>query len=432
MAKDNNSISESTNFKTSRRELFKKTAIIAAAASVPPIVAQAADTKSIAQNSVTSAPPTAPAPAPIPANVPLPDGKKDLIILGDRPLVAETPVHLLDPDITPLEHFFIRNNGTPPELTGVTDDNWKITIDGEVETPLTLSIADLKRDFEVVKRRIVIECAGNGRSFFSPLPTGNQWTFGGVGCAEFTGVRLIDVLNKAKVKPSAIYTGHYGADSHLSGDPEKKAISRGVPIAKAMDENNLIVWEMNGKPLPPMNGFPLRLIIPGWPSSVSEKWLTRIWIRDKIHDGEKMGGKSYRMPAYPVSPGTEVPDEDMVIITSLPVKSLITFPQTGTKIPKGQKIKIRGHAWSSEIDVAKVDVSIDFGQTWAQAKLEPAPNKYSWQRFSAEFSPKSAGYYEVWARATDKNGNAQPPNTPGWNPHGYLNNMQHRIAVFVL
>ena len=415
---------------TSRRDLFKNTAILAAAATVPNVVVAAADPAP--QNAAAAPATAAPTNATAPVNVALPDGKKDLIVLGDRPMVAETPVHLLDPDVTPLEHFFIRNNGTPPELENVSDDSWKITIDGEVETPLTLSIADLKRDFQVVKRRLVIECAGNGRKFYNPPASGSQWTFGGVGCAEFTGVRLKDVLNKAKVKPSAVYTGHYGADSHLSGNPEKTAISRGVPIAKAMDENNLIVWEMNGEPLPMMNGFPLRLIVPGWPGSVSEKWLTRIWVRDKIHDGEKMGGKSYRMPAYPVAPGVELPDEDMVIITSLPVKSLITFPQTGTKIPRGEKIKIRGHAWSSEIDVDKVDVSIDFGQTWIAAKLDPLPNKYAWQRFSAEIMPPIAGYYEVWARATDKSGNSQPPVTPGWNSHGYVNNMQHRIAVFVL
>lgn len=414
---------------SSRRDLLKGSAI--AAAAISPIGAGA-----IAQNAKDAAkvppPSTATAPeAPKPPPV-LPDGKKDLVMLGDRPINIETPPHLLDDDVTPFEHFFVRNNGIPPELADIKIENWRLKIDGEVNTPLELSIEDLKKNFETVTVRLVIECAGNGRKFFAPTPSGNQWTFGGVGFADFTGVRLKDVLNKAGIKPSAVYTGHYGADSHLSGDPEKKAISRGVPIEKAMDENNIIAWDMNGKPLPLLHGFPLRLVIAGYPASVSEKWLNRIWIRDVVHDGEKMKG-SYRVPKFPVAPGTEVKDDaDTDIIAEMKVKSLITFPKTGTQIPKGQAIKIRGQAWSGQTAIEKVELSIDFGQTWQMAKLMPSKNAYAPQRFNAEIMPKISGYYEVWARATDNKGNVQPPVVPGWNPHGYFNNMQHRIAVFVL
>ncbi len=356
--------------------------------------------------------------------------KDGLILLNDRPLNAETPAHLLDDDVTPYKHFFVRNNGGVPDTALNMDaEGWTLTIDGEVDTPLKLTLADLKEKFEVVTMRLVIECAGNGRAYFNPGASGNQWTMGAVGCADWTGVRLSDVLKAAGVKPSAVYTGNYGNDPHLSGDPEKDAISRGVPIEKAMAEGGMIAWEMNGEPIPAVHGFPLRVINPGYPGSTSQKYLTRIWVRDQVHDGAKMTGYSYRLPGYPVAPGTEVPEEDMVIMTVMPVKSLITFPETGTETPAGQASEVRGHAWAGSGDVAAVDVSIDFGQTWMPAKLDPAKNKFAWQRFRAEVTFPETGYYEVWARATDMNGVAQPPVVPGWNPRGYGNNMQHRIAM---
>ncbi|PVA11054.1 molybdopterin containing oxidoreductase [Pelagivirga sediminicola] len=357
-------------------------------------------------------------------------GKDGLILMNDRPLNAETPAHLLDADVTPYEHFFIRNNGLVPDTALDMDaEGWTLTIDGEVDKPLELSIADLKEQFEVVTNRLVVECGGNGRAFFTPGASGNQWTTGAVGCADWTGVRLSDVLNAAGVKDSAVYTAHYGNDPHLSGDPEKDAISRGAPIEKALAEGGMIAWEMNGEPIPAVHGFPLRVIIPGYPGSASQKYLNRIWVRDQVHDGAKMTGYSYRLPAYPVAPGTEVPEEDMVIMTEMPVKSLITFPKSGTETPAGQAAEVRGHAWAGSGDIEAVDVSIDFGQTWISATLEPAKNKFAWQRFRADVTLPEAGYYEVWARATDMNGIAQPPVVPGWNPRGYGNNMQHRIAL---
>jgi DMSO/TMAO reductase YedYZ molybdopterin-dependent catalytic subunit len=238
------------------------------------------------------------------------------------------------------------------------------------------------------------------------------------------------VLEKAGVKSSAVYTGHYGNDVDISGDTEKVVISRGVPIEKAMEPEALIVWAMNGEDIPALHGFPLRLVIPGYPGSVSQKYLTRIWVRDKEHDGPKMGGYSYRMPKYPVAPGTEVPEEDMEVLTVMPVKSIITAPATGGEVSAGQAVEVRGHAWAGNGDVKAMHVSLDFGQTWQEASLDPAPNKYAWQRWRTTVTPPEQGYYEVWARATDMDGVSQPPVTPGWNPRGYGNNMIHRIALF--
>ncbi|WP_366657135.1 sulfite oxidase [Fodinicurvata sp. EGI_FJ10296] len=354
-----------------------------------------------------------------------------LTLLNERPLNAETPPHLLDDAITPNDRMFIRSNGLIPD--NQSDDvveNWRLIIDGEVDNPLELSIADLQNDFDVHTVALHVECGGNGRAFFNPGASGNQWTFGAVGCPEWTGVRLRDVLERAGVRDSAVYTGHYGNDPHISGDTERDAISRGVPIEKAMDPTVMIVWAMNGGDMPQPNGHPLRLVVPGWPGSCSQKFLTRIQVRDQVHDGEKMGGYSYRMPAYPVAPGTEVPESDMEIMEAMPVKSIITFPETGTETAAGEATEIRGHAWVGDAEVSALDVSIDFGQSWQAAELDDPVNPGAWQNWRTTVTLPEAGYYEVWARATDSNGRMQPPVIPGWNPRGYGNNMSHRIAIF--
>ena len=354
-------------------------------------------------------------------------GKDGLTVLNDRPLNAETPAYLLNDAVTPTARHFIRNNGVPPENANAED--WTLAIDGLVEKPLKLSIADLQKQFEVVELALQIECGGNGRSAFDPPARGNQWTYGAVGCAKWRGVRLADVLKAAGVKPNAIYTANEGADGHLSGDPEKMPISRGVPIEKALDPNNLIAFVQNGTDMHPMNGAPLRLVIPGWPGSCSQKWLNRIWLRDVVHDGAKMTGTSYRVPNRPVAPGEKVDKKDFVIIQSMPVKSLITRPRSGLKTAS-RTIEVGGHAWAGDREVKGMHVSIDFGATWQKANLEDPMNAFAWQQWQAEIAFPQAGYYEVWARATDDEGVMQP-HAVAWNPKGYLNNAMHRIAVTV-
>lgn len=355
-------------------------------------------------------------------------GKEGLIIMNDRPINLETPPHLLDPDVIPTEHFFVRNNGLVPEATE-DPDAWTLTIDGEVENELQITLAELKSDFEQVTMQAVIECAGNGRAAFQPSPSGNQWSLGAVGNGEFTGVRLRDVLQRAGLRDSAVYTGHYGADPHLTMEEGRPAISRGVPIEKAMDENTLLIWGMNGGDLPLAHGYPLRVLVPGWVGSASQKWLTRIWIRDQEHDGPGMTGLSYRLPAYPVEPGAEVPHEDMEVMKSLRIKSLITRPESNEEVPADQPLRVRGHAWSGESDPERVEISRDYGVTWEEADFTPGPNKYAWGTFEADVELPEAGYYEIWARATDSDGKSQPMVVPGWNPRGYGNNSSHRIAV---
>jgi len=313
---------------------------------------------------------------------------RQMVVLNSKPWNMEAQAHLLDDKITPSKYMFIRNNGLIPENIDVT--NWTLTIDGEsVKTKKTYSLAELKSKFKQYSYQLTLECGGNGRSEFDPPAKGNQ-------C------------------------------------PEKEPISRGAPMAKALQDETLLAFQMNGEDIPLAHGYPLRLVAGGWPASVSGKWINRISIRNKVHDGTKMTGTAYRVPCKPVAPGEKVKDEDMCIIESMPVKSLITYPKTGAKITSNKKLNIRGHAWAGELEVSKTEYSIDFGATWKSCSLEKPTNRLAWQHFSTSISFPEKGYYEVWVRATDAQNKAQPMLLPGWNPKGYLNNACHRIAIKVV
>jgi len=353
---------------------------------------------------------------------------KDMVVLNDKPWNIEAQAHLLDDKITPNKSIFIRNNGLIPEDIDV--DNWTLTIDGEsVIQEKTYSLSELKSKFKQYTYQLTLECGGNGRSEFDPPAKGNQWTIGAVYCASWTGVRLRDVLEDVGIKEDAVYFGYHAADVHLSRDPNKEPISRGAPMSKALQDETILAFKMNGEDIPIAHGYPLRVIAGGWPASVSGKWLQRLSIRNIVHDGTKMTGTAYRVPCKPVAPGEIVADEDMCIIESMPVKSLITYPKSGATLSLGKKLNIRGHAWAGEQEVSKMEYSIDFGATWKVCTIEKPANRLAWQHFSAKISFPQEGYYEVWARATDSNGVSQPMLLPGWNPKGYLNNACHRIAV---
>jgi len=363
----------------------------------------------------------------------LPDKHPEMKVLNDRPINAETPAYLLDESLTSGDRFFVRNNGIPPEKASIDTSKWTLSIEGEsVVQSKTFTLNELKSRFKNYTYQLTLECGGNGRKEFNPTAKGNQWSTGAVGCAAWTGVRLKDVLADVGIKSNAVYIGYYGKDTHLTGDPNKTPISRGVPIKKAMEEESLIAWAMNGELLPYLNGYPLRLVFGGYPASCSGKWLNKIVVRNKVHDGAKMGAPSYRVPCKPVAPGTKVPNEEMCIIESMPVKSLITYPKTGATIQLAQELPIRGHAWAGDLEVKTMHYSIDFGATWQTCELTQPANRLAWQHFSAKIKFPFKGYYEVWAKATDSNGLAQPMILPGWNPKGYLNNACHRIAVKVV
>ena len=353
-----------------------------------------------------------------------------MTILNDRPWNIESKAHLLNDKVTPNQYMFIRNNGIIPDSIDV--DSWKLTVDGESAlSSKEYTLADLKNNFKRYTYQLTLECGGNGRKEFNPPAKGNQWDVGAVHCSNWTGIRLKDLLEDVGVASNAVYVAYYAADLHLSRNPEKEPISRGMPMSKALEEETLIAFQLNGEDIPLAHGYPLRLIAGGWPASVSGKWLNRIRLRDVVHDGAKMTGQSYRVPNRPVAPGEAVADQDMVIIESMPVKSLITAPKSGAVLKKERFLTIQGHAWAGDLKVKKMEYSIDFGSTWQTCKLTEPVNRLAWQHFEATVEFPENGYYEIWARATDSNGKSQPMVIPGWNPKGYLNNACHRIAIKV-
>ncbi len=225
---------------------------------------------------------------------------KGMEVLNDRPWNIEAKAHLLDDKITPNKFMFIRNNGLIPE--NIESKTWTLTIDGEsVKQQKTYTLADLKSKFTEYTYQLTLECGGNGRSEFDPPAKGNQWTVGAVSCAQWTGVRLRDILEDTGIKDNAVYIGYHAADTHLSGDQKKEPISRGVPMVKALQDETLLAYKMNGEDIPLAHGYPLRLVAGGWPASVSGKWVNRISIRNKIHDGTKMTGTAYRIPCESIA-----------------------------------------------------------------------------------------------------------------------------------
>ncbi len=360
------------------------------------------------------------------------DGKAALIIQGERPLVAETPETMLDDAVTPTDKFFIRNNGQIPAPFAGDPKTWRFKIDGEVNTPLDLSVGDLEARFPLVTLALQMECGGNGRASFSPETRGNQWGNGAIGNAAWTGVRLRDVLAAAGPKETARFTGQFGADPHLSGATDRAAISRGMPIGKAMDEDTLICTRLNGAPIPNIHGAPLRLIVPGWPGSLSQKWFNRMVLLPVPHTGQGMGGTSYRMPVRPIVPGASNNGADFADMASMPVRSVLTSIAHGARLPAGTRaLDLRGAAWAGDLTVAAVHASVDFGATWTAMAVTAPANRHAWQRWTGRLALPSDGYFEVWYRATDSQGRMQPHAAPNWNPQGYGANAVSRAAVLV-
>ncbi len=353
--------------------------------------------------------------------------KPGLAVMATPELNAEPPAHLLDDDITPVARLFARNTGAMPAFDAEALAAWTLTVDGCVVTPRTWTPAALARAFEPVVQIAVIECAGNGRAFFEQWTGPVLWRHGAVGCVQWSGVRLGDVLRACGLRREAVYTGHHSPDRYL--DDSGPALSRGLPIEKALAPETLIATAINGEPLPALHGGPLRVVAPGYPGSAWQKWLTRIEVRDREHDGERMGDTHYRLPRQPVRPGEPLDLAQFDVITDMPVRSLITAPREGFAAPAGAPLAIRGHAWSGHVPLARVEVSIDGARTWREAALGPLPGRFAWRRFTLTVPASSAppGEIEIVARASDADGRSQPLESLPWNPRGYCNNLCHRV-----
>ncbi len=349
--------------------------------------------------------------------------KPDLLVHEGGPYNAETPAHALDDPITPIARFFVRNNGDWP---AVDRQSWRLTVDGLVERPLALSLDDLARGFETVAETCVLECAGNGRAYLDPPVEGVPWRHGAVGCARFTGVRMRDVLEAAGLRDGAVYTAHHSPD-RCDG---RAALSRGLPVAKALAPETLLAFAMNGEPLPLAHGGPLRVVAPGLPGSAWQKWLERLEVRDREHDGPKMTGTDYRLPVAPVRPGESLDPALFAVIEDMPVKALITHPAVGAAPALGEACEVRGFAWAGHVPAERVHVSTDGGATWSAGALEPPEGRFAWRRFRHAWTPDRPGPAVLIARAVDANGTAQPLDQT-WNPRGYCNNGCQRVEVDV-
>jgi sulfite oxidase len=343
------------------------------------------------------------------------------LVRSMRPQDLETPAALLDSWITPNELHYVRSHLYTPSIDLAS---WNLSIDGEVDRPQTLTMADLRR-LPSVSMPVTLECAGNGRAFFEPPVAGVQWQKGAVGNARWTGVRLVDVLKQAGVKPAARYLWLDGADKPMGTMPD---FVRQVPLAKALDRDTILAYEMNGQPLPAANGFPLRAIVPGWEAAYSVKWLTHVEVREREHDGFWVQ-TAYRYPRMRVAPGAAVDPKDMAPLGGLVVKSIITSPAEGAVVGRGS-IPITGFAWAGESNIVRVDVSVDSGSTWSGATLGRDQARYAWRYFEYGWKPDAPGSFVVLARASDDQERVQPI-TPHWNPSGYLRNAVERVRVNV-
>jgi sulfite oxidase len=355
-------------------------------------------------------------------------GKRSVRAVPDEALNAETAIGALGDAVTPVEDFFVRNNGALPAEADCEAGRWVLSIDGEVDNPRDFTLDELRAGFETVSVTAVMECAGNGRNEYDPPVEGLAWGRGAVGCAQWQGVRLRDVLARCGLRTSARYTAHYSPDRVIGGTGN--AISRGLPIEKALAPHTLLAFAMNGAPLPFLHGAPLRIVAPGWPGSVWQKWLTRLTLRDRVHDGEKMNGTDYRLPVRALRPGEPFTDDDFAVIEAMPVNCLITAPVSGTVLADAGELVVTGRAWSGCGRVTRVEVSSDGGRSRHEADLTPAPERYAWSGFSARLSGLAGPRIEIIARAHDDTGSVQPLEPP-WNPRGYCNNSAHRITVSV-
>lgn len=349
-------------------------------------------------------------------------GKEKLIIRSARPEDLETPVELLNSWITPNDTFYVRHHMYAPDVNPI---EWKLTVEGEVNKPLSLSLDDLKK-LPKTTLTVTLECAGNGRAFMEPPVAGVQWEKGAVGTAKWGGVRLADVLKAAGVKPTGKFLYLNGADISIGKMPD---FIRQVPIEKALSPDTILAYEMNGEPLPKLHGAPLRAVISGWEGAYAVKWLNQITVADKENDGFWVK-TAYRFPTKRVAPGTAVDAKDMAPVAGLVVKSLISAPKDGATVKAGTPVIISGFAWAGEANITKVDISLDNGQTWQAAKLGKDQAKYTWRQFEFEWKAPEVGSFLVMARATDDKGRMQPV-VATWNPSGYLYNVIDRVRVNV-
>jgi sulfite dehydrogenase (cytochrome) subunit A len=345
--------------------------------------------------------------------------KTDLILLTSRPPQLETPVHYFDRTITPNEAFYVRYH-VYPIPTAVDLATWRLKINGQVDTPLELSMDDLKSKFQAARVVAVQQCSGNSRGRVSPHPFGGQWGDGAMGNAEWVGARLADVLKAAGVRSTAVEVTFSGLDRPAA--PGVPQVVKSLAIGRIIDDPNvLIAYQMNGQPLPMLNGFPARLVVPGWYSTYWVKNLAEINVLDHAFDGFWMK-TAYRIPDTPcgcVEPGTK--PAHTVPINRMKVRSVIAVPENGSRVRVGRPVTLKGIAFDGGYGIGEVLISEDSARTWTSATLGDDLGPYSFRVWSCRWTAKQPGSFRLMVRAVSNAGESQPLEGL-WNPSGYLYN----------
>ncbi len=345
--------------------------------------------------------------------------EKKLLVMSERPLNAETPAEYLRSWITANAVFFSRNQGAIPEEP-ISLSEWRLVVEGLVESPLSFDFDQILHMPKAIVSN-TLECSGNGRSLLKEKASGNPWTIGGAGNAVWGGVWLRDLLNRAVLKPNAGHVACEGFDTPLGSKGVQ--FIRSIPVEKAM-ESTLLAYEMNGEPLPVEHGYPLRALALGWTGANCVKWLSKIAVLEEPYEGFFMD-KVYRVF------GKGEDSKSGRVVTGLSVKSIITRPLMNEILPVGQ-VAVSGAAYAGEVDIEKVEVSVDNGSTWTAAEFIGPFETFAWRHWQHLWEAKELGTYRILSRATDAKGRKQPMNAD-WNVLGYGNNgvCEHGITVQV-
>jgi len=360
--------------------------------------------------------------------------KKPLKVISDRPPLLESPRDIFTQAITPNDQFFVRWH-MPDIPTYIDLNEFRLQVQGSVETPLSLSVDDLKSKFEPVEITSVLQCGGNSRKYYAATGQathGVQWGHGAMGCAVWKGVRLKDILNMAGVKSTAQFVGVNGLEKPAVDETPR--FFREMEIDEALSGELIVAYAMNGEDLPYLNGFPLRLVIPGHFSDSWVKMLSEITVMDQYR-------KSFFMDvAY------TVPDNDCECVISgsdfeykrkpiavMKVKSVIGYPTPNTIIKKGSRIKVTGVAFDQGKGIKEVMISVDGGKSWSTTELQKDYGKYAYRQWAYSWEPKVKGEYTIMVRAINRIGNIQPlPGDIGWNAGGYQYNAVDSVNVKIV
>jgi sulfite oxidase len=334
-----------------------------------------------------------------------------MIVRSQRPLNLESPTAALDHPLTPNELFFVRSHFGAP---AVELQPWEVEVEGLVARPIRIGLADLAR-FHQTSRTAILQCTGNGRGLFRPRVPGVTWERGAVGQAEWSGVGLAAVLERAGLQAGAGHVHFFGGDAPPS--PRTPAFVRSIPLDRALDPGTILAMSMNGEPLPAVHGGPVRLVVPGWTGNNWLKWVRKIVVARAEAPGFFMQ-TAYRIAPPAGAPGNGLQPAKPEPVTWMNVKSLITWPRAGHVVPAGS-VEIRGIAWTGRGQVTRVEVAIDRDNRWVEASLLGEPEPGRWRPWRLRWEPDRRGRHVLAARATDSNGHIQPE-VPPWNKSGYL------------